>query len=302
MNLSLMGRPSGAPPPNTLKKIPSTTARKLSSSDPKQHYEQQHQHYHQPWATGHLLPRINDHHTAIALEEIPAFENNHPSQTTQNATMPASKNKTSTTSSLHPNESTDKITPLPPPTTHHSVSANTTSHTNPSHPYSSTYTTSPTKGHSNVSLPTRTPRKHAYSECFDLEDISSSTSDTFGNNSDSAPTSSQNTIRSPSGSLLSGIRSPSGHMLTAQQAAGRSDRPRGVRERQEAIRRRLREERGRVEGEEREREAREREEEMVMRNRVRVVGGVKRGEAEVEVKAKGKGNWKGKFPSLCGCL
>lgn len=69
----------------------------------------------------------------------------------------------------------------------------------------------PVTGHSNVTTPARPTRKHTYSELFDLKDL--------------APGSQ--------------IRSPSGQMLSAEQAAERTDRPKGIEERQEAIRRKV---------------------------------------------------------------
>jgi hypothetical protein len=195
----------------------------------------------------------------------------------------------STPAKAHFDESTDRITPLPPTSTRHSVSSR----------LSTPYTTTPESGHSNVSLPARPPRKHAYSECFDLVE--------------------QNQIRSPSGSLLSEIRSPSGNLLSAQQAALRTDRPAGVLERQEAIRKKIRERREyeesremveewkRESGLERQEAARERQRdrerdrvmgEMGLGNWVQVEGGVK----GPEVKAKAKTKAKGKRGSFCGCL
>lgn len=73
----------------------------------------------------------------------------------------------------------------------------------------------PIAGHSNVTIPAPPRRRHTYSECFDLDDI--------------APGSQ--------------IRSPSGHLLSAEQAAARPDRPIGIKERQEAIRRKVAEQR-----------------------------------------------------------
>lgn len=73
----------------------------------------------------------------------------------------------------------------------------------------------PIAGHSNVTIPARPTRKHTYSECFDLDDLAPGTQ----------------------------IRSPSGHMLSAEQVASRADRPMGIRERQETIRRKVAEQR-----------------------------------------------------------
>lgn len=93
--------------------------------------------------------------------------------------------------------------------------------------------------------------------------------------------------------------------MSARQAAARSDRPRGVRERQEAIRKRLRdvreeeEGRRRVEEEERVRVREDEEGEMGLGNWVQVVGGLRGNEVKAK-KAKTKG--KGKRGSFCGCL
>ena len=70
-------------------------------------------------------------------------------------------------------------------------------------------------GHSNVTIPARPPRKHTYSECFDLADLAPGTQ----------------------------IRSPSGQLLSAEELATREDRPMGIKERQEAIRRKVAEQR-----------------------------------------------------------
>lgn len=71
--------------------------------------------------------------------------------------------------------------------------------------------TDPLTGHSNVTIPARPRHKHAFSECFDLDDIE------------------------PGGH----VRSPSGNMLSAEQAALRLDRPLGIKERQQAIRQKV---------------------------------------------------------------
>ena len=73
----------------------------------------------------------------------------------------------------------------------------------------------PIAGHSNVTIPARPTRKHTYSECFDLDDLAPGTQ----------------------------VRSPSGQMLSAEQVASRADRPMGIRERQETIRRKVAEQR-----------------------------------------------------------
>lgn len=66
-------------------------------------------------------------------------------------------------------------------------------------------------GHSDVTRPARPPPRHTYSELFDLDDLE----------------------------LWERIRSPSGNYLSAEQAANRADRPMGIKERQEAIRRKV---------------------------------------------------------------
>ncbi|GAB7331227.1 hypothetical protein MBLNU13_g02691t1 [Cladosporium sp. NU13] len=73
----------------------------------------------------------------------------------------------------------------------------------------------PIAGHSNVTIPARPSRKHTYSECFDLDDLAPGTQ----------------------------IRSPSGQLLSAEELATRADRPMGIKERQEAIRRKVAEQR-----------------------------------------------------------
>lgn len=73
----------------------------------------------------------------------------------------------------------------------------------------------PVAGHSDVTIPARPARKHTYSECFDLDDLAPGTQ----------------------------VRSPSGQLLDAEQLASRVDRPMGIKERQEAIRRKVAEQR-----------------------------------------------------------
>jgi hypothetical protein len=73
----------------------------------------------------------------------------------------------------------------------------------------------PIAGHSNVTIPARPTRKHTISECFDLDDLEPGTQ----------------------------VRSPSGQLLSAEQVAVRADRPMGIRERQEIIRRKVAEQR-----------------------------------------------------------
>jgi hypothetical protein len=73
----------------------------------------------------------------------------------------------------------------------------------------------PVAGHSDVTIPARPARKHTYSECFDLDDLAPGTQ----------------------------VRSPSGQLLSAEQLASRTDRPMGIKERQEAIRRKVAEQR-----------------------------------------------------------
>lgn len=67
-----------------------------------------------------------------------------------------------------------------------------------------------------ITRPAPPRHKHTFSELFDLSDIAAG--DT--------------------------VRSPSGNVLSAEQAAKREDRPRGIKERQETIRRRVKERRG----------------------------------------------------------
>jgi hypothetical protein len=73
----------------------------------------------------------------------------------------------------------------------------------------------PVAGHSNVTIPARPPRKHTYSELIDLDDLAPGAQ----------------------------VRSPSGQLLSAEELAGRPDRPMGIKERQEAIRRKVAEQR-----------------------------------------------------------
>jgi hypothetical protein len=101
----------------------------------------------------------------------------------------------------------------------------------------------PIAGHSNVTVPARRPRQHTLSELFDVDQMEPG----------------------------SQVRSPSGNMLSAEQLAVREDRPMGIKERQENIRRKVAEQRqqglgnevtvtGDAKGKEkREREQRERE-------------------------------------------
>lgn len=69
---------------------------------------------------------------------------------------------------------------------------------------------------SSITRPAPPRHKHTFSELFDLSDIAAG--DT--------------------------VRSPSGNVLSAEQAAKREDRPRGIKEGQETIRRRVKERRG----------------------------------------------------------
>jgi hypothetical protein len=73
----------------------------------------------------------------------------------------------------------------------------------------------PIAGHSNVTIPARPPRKHTYSELIDLDDLAPGAQ----------------------------VRSPSGQLLSAEELASRPDRPMGIKERQEAIRRKVAEQR-----------------------------------------------------------
>jgi hypothetical protein len=102
----------------------------------------------------------------------------------------------------------------------------------------------PIAGHSNVTIPARPPRKHTFSELIDLDDLAPGAQ----------------------------VRSPSGQLLSAEELASRPDRPMGIKERQEAIRRKVAEQREKGFGNEvtivgdaegkgrREREAREKRE------------------------------------------
>lgn len=69
----------------------------------------------------------------------------------------------------------------------------------------------PIKGHSNVTIPKPPPRKHRFSELIDL--------DTYSPDSQ--------------------VRSPSGNLLSIAEAKAREDRPKSIKERQEAIRRKI---------------------------------------------------------------
>lgn len=73
----------------------------------------------------------------------------------------------------------------------------------------------PIAGHSNVTIPAHPPRKHTMSELFDLDCLAPDTQ----------------------------VRSPSGQLLSAAEFASRADRPLGIKERQEAIRRKVAEQR-----------------------------------------------------------
>jgi hypothetical protein len=73
----------------------------------------------------------------------------------------------------------------------------------------------PIAGHSNVTIPARPDRRHALSELFEIDELEPGFQ----------------------------VRSPSGNMLSAEQVALREDRPMGIRERQEKIRRRVAEQR-----------------------------------------------------------
>lgn len=132
----------------------------------------------QPWATAHLNKNKQGDN---APESAVAASDNH----TTAAAMAASSSPAAPNAA----EDADAITPLPRRDVY----------------------IDPMSGHSNVTLPARAPRRHAYSECFDLDDME------------------------PGGH----IRSPSGNVLSAEQAASRADRPMGIRERQEAIRKKV---------------------------------------------------------------
>lgn len=130
----------------------------------------------QPWVTAHLNKNKQGDN---APESAVAASDNHTTTAATNASPVA------TTAA----EDADAITPLPRRDVY----------------------IDPLSGHSNVTLPARAPRRHAYSECFDLDDME------------------------PGGH----IRSPSGNVLSAEQAASRADRPMGIKERQEAIRKKV---------------------------------------------------------------
>ena len=140
----------------------------------------------QPWATAHLHQPIY-HNTPT--NEFPAM----PTRSSTDAPIPTASEEPPNHEAAMAAEDTDAITPLP----HRQVYID------------------PIAGHSNVTLPARPPRKHTYSECFDLDDLAPGTQ----------------------------VRSPSGQLLSAEQLAGREDRPIGIRERQEAIRRKVAEQR-----------------------------------------------------------
>lgn len=176
ISYSFKRKPVGTgPPPNTLKRKPSIIASETTN------------YVEQPWATAHLHQDI---YRSTSNKELPAM----PSRSSDDAPIPVESESEhphilETTNSV---EDTDAITPLP----------------------RAVYI-DPVAGHSNVTIPARPPRKHTYSECFDLDDLAPGTQ----------------------------VRSPSGQLLDAEQLATRADRPMGIKERQEAIRRKVAEQR-----------------------------------------------------------
>lgn len=117
-----------------------------------------------------------------------------PSRSSEDAPIPIESEQPHNQETNIAVEDTDAITPLPP--------------------RQEVYI-DPIAGHSNVTIPARPPRKHTYSECFDLADLAPGTQ----------------------------IRSPSGQLLSAEELATREDRPMGIKERQEVIRRKVAEQR-----------------------------------------------------------
>ena len=176
ISYSLKRKPVGTgPPPNTLKKKPSIVASEVTNYD------------EQPWATAHLhqdIYRTSSNKTPIM-----------PSRSSDDAPIPIESEQPHNQEAATVVEDTDAITPLPPRREGVYID--------------------PIAGHSNVTIPARPPRKHTYSECFDLADLAPGTQ----------------------------IRSPSGQLLSAEELATREDRPMGIKERQEAIRRKVAEQR-----------------------------------------------------------
>lgn len=140
----------------------------------------------QPWATAHLHQDIY----RTASNKTPIM----PSRSSDDAPIPIESEQPHNQEAAIAVEDTDAISPLPP--------------------RGEVYI-DPIAGHSNVTIPARPPRKHTYSECFDLADLAPGTQ----------------------------IRSPSGQLLSAEELATREDRPMGIKERQEAIRRKVAEQR-----------------------------------------------------------
>lgn len=139
----------------------------------------------QPWATAHLrhdIYRTTDNQTPIM-----------PTRSSDEAPIPIESEQPHNHDATAATEDIDAISPLPRREIYIDSIA----------------------GHSNVTIPARPPRKHTYSECFDLDDLAPGTQ----------------------------IRSPSGQLLSAEELATRTDRPLGIKERQEAIRRKVAEQR-----------------------------------------------------------
>lgn len=147
----------------------------------------------QPWATAHLRKG----NQSMAANESTVAESDNTNKLPEQGEQAQDTTSTTITTTMAAaaavattaEEDTDAINPLPPRNIY----------------------IDPLSGHSNVTIPAHPPRRHAFSECFDLDDLE------------------------PGGH----IRSPSGNILSAEQAATRADRPMGIKERQEAIRRKV---------------------------------------------------------------
>jgi hypothetical protein len=124
-----------------------------------------------------------------------------------NYTTPANEN------AAMPNRASDKIPVSAEPEQHNDNETEDADAITPLPP-SQVYI-DPIAGHSNVTIPARPDRRHALSELFDIDELEPGFQ----------------------------VRSPSGNMLSAEQVALREDRPMGIRERQENIRRRVAEQR-----------------------------------------------------------
>ena len=172
----LKRKPVGTgPPPNTPKKKLSIIASEATN------------YYEQPWATAHFnqdIYRTTNNRTPIM-----------PSRSSNDAPIPIESEEPNNHEPTMATEDADAISPLP-------------------HRDREIYI-DPIAGHSNITIPARPPRKHTYSECFDLDDLAPGTQ----------------------------IRSPSGQLLSAEEMITRADRPLGIKERQEAIRKKVAEQR-----------------------------------------------------------